>query len=320
MAAQVHNHNFEMGPAACGRRLTLPGFTLIEVLAAITIIAILIGMLTLGISSMMKASNKNATRLILQNADGMLEEWQRGFGANSSAAIVPSQPWPNAFLPGDLRQIDRDSNPVRLARGCMFRLKQNSAVKQMLLKLPSDRFYMPAVPNSQAYASGSVALGYECVASGANYICYSVPAVDPISGANPTNYWLRTTADTPVLLDAWNNPILQIPSCGFVVQNGSTYRLLTSAGAFTLPAVAGNNPSWGNTYSYQPGDIVAYPGGGLGPGVWGIYRCINAASGNAQDPSHTVYWTQIPTRSYFASAGPDGNFAATDDNIYSFER
>lgn len=75
-----------------------------------------------------------------------------------------------------------------------------------------------------------------------------------------------TPLDPPVLLDAWNNPIIYVPATGLQnVRVAGDLRNISSAGAYALN---GTPP----------------------PGA----------------------------RSFWASAGPDGDFSKGDDNVYSF--
>jgi type II secretory pathway pseudopilin PulG len=89
---------------------------------------------------------------------------------------------------------------------------------------------------------------------------------------------------SPILLDAWNNPILFVPASGLRVRklNGETKLDPTKAGqTFVIVSPEG---------SAEAPQMPGIPGKLLRPG-----------------------------KPFFASAGPDGNFATGDDNIYSFE-
>jgi hypothetical protein len=80
-------------------------------------------------------------------------------------------------------------------------------------------------------------------------------------------------APTNILLDAWNNPIIFVPSEGLA---GVTLKADTS-----------------KLYLIQSNGVTPYTG-------------APAPKANA--------------RPFFASAGPDGDFAKGDDNVYSFEQ
>jgi len=111
-------------------------------------------------------------------------------------------------------------------------------------------------------------------------VLYRVTA-DHVSGSAPPggNYAAATDA-TPVMLDAWNNPIIFVPAPGLAgvtfESAGTTQHRITSSGI--KPDLNGDGDF------YDTNELA--PGG---------------------------------SRPFFASAGPDGIFTTGDDNIYSFE-
>lgn len=105
-----------------------------------------------------------------------------------------------------------------------------------------------------------------------------------------TNY---DESATPIPLDPWGNPIIFVPGAGL--------------------AVAG--PYSGGT---------TYPKGSYVTQGTTVYRALEGTQEAPPSPA----WEQVPSapqpaspdgRPFFASAGPDGDFSAADDNIYSFE-
>jgi hypothetical protein len=86
-----------------------------------------------------------------------------------------------------------------------------------------------------------------------------------------------------VLLDAWNNPILFVPASGLLVRQ------------------------LGTKSSYDPADrsqtyvIVSPEGIAEAPQLGRAGRLVR------------------PGKPFFVSAGPDGDYATADDNLYSFE-
>jgi prepilin-type N-terminal cleavage/methylation domain-containing protein len=112
---------------------------------------------------------------------------------------------------------------------------------------------------------------------------------DPSGDAGPGGHWVILQpgeTPTPILLDAWGNPIIMVPGAGLVGvwTNGQP--------PATLPPTNGQIEAWATPptsgpplATYQQGPIVAADG-----------------------------------KPFFVSAGPDGRFDAGDDNLYSFNK
>ena len=322
------------------------GFTLVELIVAMSVMLILATITVYGVRSMMQSSKASSTRVLLQNAESIFDEWRRAAGDNGrslsqtyAAAILPkslSADDPNNFRADDPNNF-RTGKAVRLTRGMMFRMSQVPAVRKMINALPADRLLafpiIDPTPISAAAAQLNNPAIFECSA-GNSYICYyqnpAYPGVSADYAANPTtgvgapggapwrDFWLQTSNQTPVFRDAWNNPLIMFPACGFMVGND----LHTSTGVFTLGS---NDPHWKSGGNYTVGDLAIFEGG---DGVWHLYRCVRPhASTSLTTPTSGVgTWEQIPSRPFFASAGPDGVFydpAKPDtfkDNLYSYER
>jgi type II secretory pathway pseudopilin PulG len=112
------------------------------------------------------------------------------------------------------------------------------------------------------------------------------------------------TSSGTVVLDGWRNPILFVPTAGlkFVAssQKSSTYSPGTnySKGARVI-AAAQNSPT---------SNLLVF---------W------TAMTNTSSGPPGPEWFEGIRSpdgRSFWASAGPDGNFTTGDDNIYSFEQ
>jgi hypothetical protein len=88
------------------------------------------------------------------------------------------------------------------------------------------------------------------------------------------------TLDPPLILDAWNNPIIFVGSDG-----------LTGVGFESRKD--DSTKEWRVT---STGLVPSSPGGNVSPA------------------ERSKSW-----RPFFASAGPDGDFHTGDDNVYSFE-
>lgn len=114
--------------------------------------------------------------------------------------------------------------------------------------------------------------------SGQRWVCVNggVAAVPP----GPGPWQIDKSPPSPLLLDAWNNPIIIVPGSGLRV------RLLNGATDY-------------NASTVQTAIIMSPEG----------------KANNAVTPP-TVLQVGRP---FFASAGADGDFSKGDDNIYSFE-
>jgi prepilin-type N-terminal cleavage/methylation domain-containing protein len=115
----------------------------------------------------------------------------------------------------------------------------------------------------------------------------------PPGDTGPSGNWdLDKGPPTPILLDAWRNPIIFVPGTGLRVL------LLNGQKDYQLGSSANLTEQRKQIY------IVVSPEGKV-----------------KYDPTGSAapYVTQ-PGRPFFASAGPDGDFTRGDDNIYSFEQ
>ena len=112
-----------------------------------------------------------------------------------------------------------------------------------------------------------------------------------------------TSGGGTVVLDGWRNPILFVPTTGLryvaTNQKDSTY----SSGT-----------------SYSKGARVIAPKQNSPTNYPFVYwTAITATSSGPPGPDWFEGIRSPDGRSFWASAGPDGNFAQGDDNVYSFE-
>jgi hypothetical protein len=120
--------------------------------------------------------------------------------------------------------------------------------------------------------------------AGTHVIKDKKPALCTVAGTSDAATFIDdTTQAAPILLDAWHNPIIFVPATGLRVRKLQQEKELDP------------------TNKEQTVIDISPEGRTL----------IDTASG-------LPYVTQIG-RPFFASAGPDGDFATGDDNIYSFQ-
>ena len=219
-----------------------------------------------------------------------------------------------------LRHGSRAVLNTQLAMRIMLAYPANKAA---LAKLPADRLFIPewvfgAIPHtgpdgiydgddsSDTILSVVYAVNNSVKFKGATFRCILAHAATAGSFAppSPTNppaapafnlYWVQDTNATPLILDAWNNPLIFVPTSGLInvygnvnVKNPVTY----SGGSTTVSA--------------DPNDAVAAL-----PNMPGLAPSTGRYLPPIQAPDH---------RPFFVSAGPDGNLLTGDDNIYSFEK
>jgi prepilin-type N-terminal cleavage/methylation domain-containing protein len=97
--------------------------------------------------------------------------------------------------------------------------------------------------------------------------------------------------------------LLSNPKNKTTVQTSPTSMLVTMPAGYAVPFLA---DAWGNP-------IIYVPSGGLAK--------VTFANGAVnQTVTSTGQANNLQNRGFWASAGPDGNFALGDDNLYSFQK
>jgi prepilin-type N-terminal cleavage/methylation domain-containing protein len=284
------------------------GFTLVEVLVAIVIIAILISMLVVGLKYLGNSSKTRATKTTLEDARALLAAYELKFKLTDFAGDV--------IAPGDVSDeaADRTGVVVSLTRAIFNKFQSVPENKAAMARFSADHI-LGALPLTgiPAWAVGAnyVKFVNRVTFNGKIYICTRdhTAVATPNPGENSPDVsgspWALADNTTPILKDAWDNPIIFVPAGGL-----RDVRLKDSA-------VINRVTSLGTLY-----DGRRIP---PAPDV--------AANGNLIDPGETA---AINARPFFASAGPDGIFGfrdtngngtyqagidipGGDDNIYSFE-
>jgi len=162
-------------------------FTLVEIIVALGIIMILVGLVTVGMRALNKSAKEKATKSALETAKSMLAELDTAGGIAEVTAIYSSLvPANQVEQPGNVT-IDAyqaapyaryQSDAVRLTQFVMGKLIAIPNNKAVLQKLPVERLL-------RKNPAGSAA---------------SLLTVDANGEPNP-----------PVLLDGWGNPIIYVP-------------------------------------------------------------------------------------------------------------
>lgn len=165
-------------------------FTLVEIIVALGIIMILVGLVTVGMRSLDKSAKEKSTKSALETAKSMLAELDTTGGIAEVTAIYSSlTPADQIDQPGNVT-IDAyqaapyaryQSDAVRLTQFVMGKLIAIPNNKAVLQKLPVERLL-------RKNPAGSAA---------------PLLTVDANGEPNP-----------PVLLDGWGNPIIYVPSKG----------------------------------------------------------------------------------------------------------
>jgi len=247
------------------------GFTLLEILIAVAIIAILIGMAFVGMRAMGRGASENDTRVRLGTARALLNDFLDATKGGTGKRPQP-QGWdyndfdgstPFIVLPGDVAPNGKGLNFWTLPSYQDTNLNNAREEGEPIVPLVAPGPYSATAANEPyQYYNTRVA----------QRLIQSIPAVKAQLNSMPSNViettaappppGFRPTANAKHLLDAWGNPILFVP----------------------------------------------------GGGLMGVrregYSAVNDINNPIKSPDERPFW---------ASAGPDGNFAEGDDNLYSFE-
>jgi len=264
------------------------GFSLVEILIAIAVIVVLVGMITVGFRAFGNKGRSDVTQTALENVKGLMAEYQAQTKAPFAAAgplAAPAGPMADA--------ANRVDKAVSQTAGQLARLSRVKAAADMLAKMPTGtvttwgaltKDASPAAVTdiwsnaSMPYVPG-MRLRRNIGGVDKFFVCLSKHISSASNGPPSANYWSEelnpASSDVrPVILDGWGNPILFVPA-------GGLHGTDAAPGIMTLNGV-------------QRAAVTGTPAGALGP-------------------------VQSPTQNPFAvSAGPDGSFLTADDNVFSF--
>jgi len=287
------------------------GFTLVEVLIAIAVIAILTAMIFLGFRYVGASSRANATHVNLQNLRGMLAEYEASGGrmddlnaiyadlVDSANVQTPLPAVPTPPLPSPIQGSVGEGGRERFGEGTirtqrvMRRLLGVPSVKSAFNALPPDATLQVGLPNpgvNPMYLPGD-----ELVVPAGNgqlsyYACKSRTQTPPPGGA-----WQHLGGageppvhHTPVLADGFHNPIWFAPETGLGIERT------------TIRKPNGVNLQSSADGTYGRPDQTILPPGSMTKVIGGQTIKIG--------------------RPFFTSSGEDADYSKGDDNHYSFDQ
>ena len=273
------------------------GFTLVEVLVAITIITALIALVAVGFRAMQNNQRAQTTAVGMSNLKGYLREMQ------DRKATPPWMPTGVVYLPSGVISEERP-----IARyGQMAVITQRAL--RAALQVPSNRQAYNQLPKEKR-------MDVMRREAGVQYLPGDQVAVDEPAGRkyyvrNSSNAWVvDNTPHTGLLLDGWGNPIFFVPGPAALSAEptdgeiGNAYgmegvwltgkppRIMRIVNPRSLPWNANVRANYRNIKAYQPFWVSA--------GADGAFTFIDVTGNGSFDPPQDK--------------------PAGDDNIYSFDQ
>ncbi len=171
-------------------------FTMIEILVTIGIILILATLVIVGVGKIAKTIGGSSAKVDVQNLQSMLGELETS--AALTTTLSPLDPNASAAAPGDVREVAYEGStstnpPPKLDRWQSIAVVRTQLVMGKLRGIPKNRAAIQALPGEKLMKAQS---------GGANYGNGA-----PIA----TTGGLHGTPNPPLLVDAWNNPIIFVP-------------------------------------------------------------------------------------------------------------
>ena len=200
------------------RQRVRKGFTLIELLVVIGILILLVGIAAFGLSKVINTGKRAQTKVTLENLKSMLSEYEMvSKGLGPARMWAPTLSTANGDLWHDSNPLTPVKEPLAAPRNSIA-LEANTGgpapqtpryssipmwntqcVFQQLLKAPNNKKVQAQFPSSQLLEKLPPGL------TGCNlFVRDGQTAYSGVSEA----------ASPPLVLDAWGNPIMFVPSSG----------------------------------------------------------------------------------------------------------
>jgi prepilin-type N-terminal cleavage/methylation domain-containing protein len=176
-------------------------FTLIEILIVIGIISVLVTLVTLGVRQIGNTGRAKSTRVTMENLQNLVTEKQVTGGVGALDEVYPLVNFPakppdaptaalvraEAAPPNVTRNVGKDRNPVWSGSPLAPQnaIARTQAVVALLRAVPNNAKWISALPSNQIWLP-------------------KVPSEVP----GPPG------STIPIILDAWGNPIIYVPSGG----------------------------------------------------------------------------------------------------------
>jgi prepilin-type N-terminal cleavage/methylation domain-containing protein len=254
-------------------QLARQGFTLIELLVVIGIILILIGLFFAGAKIVTAQAKQRDTQTALETCKTMFENYKQATHLSRLPPGVSFEiPWNNPSTPyswytsQELPPIGSFSPPPSPSIQLVY---DTACVMYAVEAIPENQKIITSLPPNKIVT-----------------VMVTIPT--STGGATPP-----ITANVPLILDGWGNPILFVPGGGLGVNvpnglvwlDGVNFGIITSVGPITSISTP-----------YTPYTLTTYV-----PATPGV---------------------PLNNQPFFVSAGPDGDFdnsgTRTEDNVYSF--
>jgi prepilin-type N-terminal cleavage/methylation domain-containing protein len=301
------------------------GFTLIELMVVVAILAILSTLLIVGIGKLQTNAKRQQTAQLLENCRAMWAEYD-------SVKRLHIDPFVT-YCPGDVTPggVDQLGLETFLTQSMFSLMRSQPNIKAATDKYSAGKLLIPVSTvspygniNPTGYISGNFyPPGVNVPGQSQSAFCeYQNPIADSVTGIQYSEMYLciHQPVNTSGMVGTPPSP----PDTGYWLPVAG----LGSGGIGSTPNIDTTTPvfldAWGNP-------IICVIGGELGtktalaagPVPYGAL-VVNGtySNGTVTNPTQaqSIQITSPDQRLFFASAGPDGNFSKGDDNIYSFQK
>jgi prepilin-type N-terminal cleavage/methylation domain-containing protein len=312
------------------------GFSLIEMMTVVAILAILSTLLIVGISKLQTNAKRQQTAQLLENCRAMWAEYDSVNRLHVDPFVMGAPG--NVTLESEIATEqqtgnglgDRIGTDVFFTRAVFALMRSQPGIKAEMDKFPSGRMFLTSQAasaqfqgnvsyqwgfNPPAYSAqtASISPGYlpGSMASYSDpvtqntyaYLCIHAPISGVVPSPPDKGYWIPVNSmiNGNAVVDTSDPVLLDAWGnpiiCCIGGQLGTGQQI--AADGTVPPGALVVGAKWANGYSATTGA----PAKVSNPGT--------ARSIIVSAPDHRPFW---------ASAGPDGDFSRGDDNIYSFEK